>query len=137
MAAMGGRSTPRRRGIQYSDYALERFRQLHLQKWVIAEIMRINADELEPVQVPNPLEGFVDGHGSMMWRRAVRRADIDKYLGFEIDSPDELSDACNYVTLYRWATTDEIINSQLEGDTLLVTSILSNLELARYVVRGR
>lgn len=136
MAPMGGRSVPRRRGIQYSDYALERFRQLRLQKWVIAEIMGIIADELEPVQVPNPLEGFVDRHGSMMWRRAVRRADIDKYLGYETDSPDELSDACNYVTVYRWATTDEIINSQLEGDTLLVTSILSNLELAQYLLRG-
>ncbi|KUI20484.1 hypothetical protein AU192_16400 [Mycobacterium lehmannii] len=124
---------PVKRGVAYSDYALERMRQLELQPWVRAEIMEINANELEEVDSPNPLEGYLVGHPSIMWRRAVRRRDIQSYLGFEAESDDELSDACNYVSVYRWATDDEAIRYELEGDTLLVVSLMTNLELARYI----
>lgn len=127
---------PVKRGIAYSDYALERMRQLELQPWVRAEIMEINANELEEVHSPNPLEGYVAGHPNVMWRRAVRRKDIQSYLGYEAESDDELSDACNYVSVYRWATDDEAIRYELEGDTLLVVSVMTNLELARYIDTG-
>lgn len=40
----------------------------------------------------------------------------------------------NYVSVYRWATDDEMIQHELEGDTLMVVSIMSNLELATYLV---
>ena len=95
--------------------------------------MEINADELEEVETPNPLEGFLEGQTAVMWRRAVRRTAIDSYLDFEAESDDEPTEARNYVSVYRWATDDEMIRYQLEGDTLLVVSIMSNLELARYI----
>jgi hypothetical protein len=81
-----------------------------------------------PVTEPIPV-----GQTAVMWRRAVPRTAIDSYLDFEAESDDELTDAWNYVSVYRWATDDEMIRYELEGDTLLVVSVMSNLELARYI----
>ena len=132
MASVVGRH--RRRGVAYSDYALERFRELDLQPWTIAQIMEINANELQEFDKANPLEGFLEGQTAVMWRRAVSRSAIDSYLAFETESDDnKYSDAWNYVSVYRWATDDEMIRYGLEGDTLLVVSIMTNLELAPYV----
>ena len=58
---------------------------------------------------------------------------IDSYLQFESDSEDNPSDAWNYVSVYRWATSDEVIQHRLAPQTLLVVAIMSNLQLARYV----
>jgi len=119
--------------VEYSDYALEQFRALNLNDWTIAEIMSINAAELQEVTTPNPIEGFLEGQRRVMWRRAVRRMAIDSYLQFESDSEDNPSDAWNYVSVYRWATSDEVIQHRLAPQTLLVVAIMSNLQLARYV----
>ncbi|MDX1883055.1 hypothetical protein [Mycolicibacterium sp. 120270] len=116
----------------YTDFALDRLRQLETQPWVMAEIFEINADELEEVDSANPIEGLIEGNAALMWRRAVRRNDIDSFLSYETHTEDALSDAWNFVTIYRWATDDEIITYELEGDTLLVVSVVSNLELVRY-----
>lgn len=129
---------PKKRGVAYSDYALQRMRDLELdrQPWVAAKIMEINAAELEEINTATPLQGFIEGHSGLMWRRAVRRNHIESYLQFEGESEDELSDASNYVSVYRWATDEEMINYQLEGDTLIVVSVISNLELAQFIDFG-
>lgn len=133
MASVVGKH--RRRGVAYSDYALERFRELDLQPWTIAQIMGINAKELREIDTATPLEGFVEGQTALMWRRAVSRSAIDSYLAFEAESDDDKhSDAWNYVSVYRWANDDEMIRYELEGDTLLVVSIMTNLELAPNVL---
>lgn len=120
--------------VAYSDYALERFRLLHVPKWTIAAIMQINADELAVPNPPSEIEGWVEGAPGLMWRRAVRSADLEDYLKFEDKSSDEPDEARNFVSIYRWATSDEMIERKLARPALMVVSIVSNLELARYLI---
>lgn len=112
---------------------MERVRDLNLQPWTIAEIMEINADELVEVKEPNELEGILKGPVAVMWRRAVRRKDLSSFKQFEGNTEDAPSDAWNYVSIYRWATDEEVVENNLEGDTLLVVSIVSSAYLARFI----
>jgi hypothetical protein len=95
--------------------------------------MEINADELLEVREPNELEGILKGPFEVMWRRAVRREHLSSYKEFEGNSDDAPSDAWNYVSIYRWATDEEVVEYDLEGDTLLVVSIVSSAYLARFI----
>lgn len=95
--------------------------------------MEINADELEEVREPNELEGILKGPVPVMWRRGVRRNDLTSFKQFEGNSDDSPSDAWNYASIYRWATDDEVIEYDLEGDTLLVVSVVSSSYLARFI----
>jgi hypothetical protein len=108
-------------------------RDLDLHPWITAEIMEINAAELEEVSTQTDLQGFIANHSGLMWRRAIRRNHLASYLGFEGESDDDPGDAWNYVSIYRWATNAEMTNYELEGDTLLVVSVMSNLELAQFI----
>jgi hypothetical protein len=95
--------------------------------------MQINADELSEVKEPNELEGILKGPLPVMWRRAVRRNDLTSFKQFEGNTDDSPSDAWNYVSIYRWATDEEVVECDLEGDTLLVVSIVSSAFLARFI----
>jgi hypothetical protein len=118
--------------VAYCNYAKDCFRLLDLPDATIAQIMRINAQELDVVTTPNPLEGFLDRYPHMMWRRAVRRAELAAYLDYEARSADNPEHAWNYVSVYRWATPEELIQYQ-RRPTLLVVAIMGNLDLARHV----
>ncbi|WP_454259675.1 hypothetical protein [Pseudoxanthomonas mexicana] len=121
--------------VLYTDYALERLRVLDLQPWVCAEIKWINAHELQAVTANGPIEGYVQNKETVWWRRAVRRADIASYLDYESYSEDDPSDAQNYVSVYRWATADERIEHKItQREALLVVSVVSNIELLRYLL---
>ncbi|SCX15282.1 hypothetical protein SAMN02799620_02029 [Mycolicibacterium fluoranthenivorans] len=95
--------------------------------------MEINATELEEVSTQTHLQGFIENHPGLMWRRAIRRNHLASYLRFEGESEDEPGSAWNYVSVYRWASNQEMTSYQLEGDTLLVVSVMSNLELAQFI----
>ncbi|WP_273733359.1 hypothetical protein [Mycolicibacterium septicum] len=123
----------KRRGVTYSDYALESFRELGLEKWTIAEIMEINAAELrEEVDDVSDIEGRVKGEGNLMWRRAVRKDD-KSYLSYEGESDEDDTAASHYVCIYRRATRREIVDYNLEGDALMVVSAMTTEELAVFV----
>jgi antitoxin (DNA-binding transcriptional repressor) of toxin-antitoxin stability system len=117
------------RTVVYSDYAMEQIRALP--PWMTAEILRINVDELAVVSTPSPIEGFVEGHAGLMWRRAVRRAISDSDSDISEDDPDAAS---NYVSLYRLATDDEMAQLKLDRRPLLVVSVMSNRDLANVVM---
>lgn len=95
--------------------------------------MEINADELEPVVETSAIEGFLKGQRVIMYRRAVRRADIGAYTAYEDKSQNDPNKEWLYASIYRWATDEEMNLEGLEGDTLLVTAIMSSNQLAPYI----
>ena len=82
----------------------------------------------------NSIEGFVQNHAGLMWRRAVRRANIASYLDFEIDDDDAESYAAhNYVSVYRVASADDAIRFRLPRRALVVVGVIGNEDLARMI----
>ncbi|SPM40546.1 hypothetical protein AU192_16400, partial [Mycobacterium numidiamassiliense] len=84
--------------------------------------------------VSNPIEDYVQGQSGLMWRRAIWRDQIDWYLTWEHLSEDEPDGAANYVSIYRWATDNEMIRFRLPHPALMVVAFMSNLELARHMM---
>jgi hypothetical protein len=72
--------------------------------------MDLAETELERAPVSSPIEGIVARYPYLWWRRAVRRADVPQFLGFDLGDDDEFhNQACDYVIVYRLMTSDERI----------------------------
>ncbi|MHA3020457.1 hypothetical protein ACXPWS_09295 [Mycobacterium sp. BMJ-28] len=115
--------------VLYADSAMENIRCLPA--WTSAELLQINSDELTMAVDPSAIEGYVEKHVGLMWRRAVRRAELEKlYRLDEQEWDDDMSGAHNYISVYRRATPDEIIRLNINRPALTVVAVFSNRDLA-------
>lgn len=106
---------------------------------VLSEILRLARQELrEPSGDEGGLAGRVGGLGfeQMMWRRAVPISDLHKLEGFDLHDEDEPGNqAHDHVLVYRWMTSNEMIDQKVGKRTLLVVRVLHNRDLVPLITR--
>lgn len=120
---------------------------------VVAELLYLARCELRPPQPAVTIEGLLEGHPDVWWRRGVRLNSIAGFESFSIDGDvdDFQCQACDYVLVYRAATSDERIKYRIGGTTeersgfpkyhrvqraaavLMVVRVFSNQQLVRHI----
>lgn len=103
---------------------------------VAAEVFHIASQELRP-ETDDAIEGALQEHEGIRYRRCVRVAELPSYTSFDLedDVDDFQHQACEYILVYRWLTKDEQINLKLRGG-LVILKVVSNVELVPLLTRS-
>jgi hypothetical protein len=113
--------------VEWSDDAVEDLHRIP-DSAICAEIIDLAETELKRASI-SPIEGPVEKHSHLWWRRAIRMADVSQFLDFDIDGDDEFNNqACDYVIVYRLITPDEKIKFRRLGDRYVIARVLHNRE---------